>query len=135
MNILLAEDNPVNQKVAKRMLEKRNHTVVVAGNGIQALEALQKQTFDLVFMDVQMPEMDGMEATARIRLEEKNTGTHRIIIALTAHAMKGDRERCLEGGMDDYLTKPIRHEELDAILNKYSPGSTENESLSAGAGK
>jgi len=134
LNILLAEDNPVNQKVAKRLLEKRNHTVVLAENGIQALEALQKQCFDLVFMDVQMPEMDGFEATARIRSQEKLTGRRQIIIALTAHAMKGDRERCLAGGMDDYLTKPIRHKELDAILQEYSPPDTAPASLFAGSG-
>ncbi|MGA7573293.1 MAG: response regulator [Terriglobales bacterium] len=134
LHILLAEDNPVNQKVARRMFEKRHHQVVVAGNGIEALEALQKYNFDLVFMDVQMPEMDGMEATARIRLEEKLTGSHQIIIALTAHAMKGDRERCLEAGMDDYLTKPIRHQELDVILRKYSLAKAGSQSFSAGAG-
>ncbi len=134
LQILLAEDNPVNQKVARRLLEKRHHTVILAGNGFQALDALHKQSFDLVLMDVQMPEMDGMEATARIRLEEKTTGKHQIIIALTAHAMKGDRERCLEAGMDDYLTKPIRHEELDAILNKHSAHAPGDRALSAGLG-
>jgi signal transduction histidine kinase/DNA-binding response OmpR family regulator len=134
LNILLAEDNPVNQKVAKRMLEKRNHQVIVAGNGVQALEALGKQAFDLVFMDVQMPEMDGMEATASVRAQEKLTGVHQLIIALTAHAMKGDREICLAGGMDDYLTKPIRPEELDAILNKYSATEASPKSLAAAAG-
>jgi signal transduction histidine kinase/DNA-binding response OmpR family regulator len=134
LNILLAEDNPVNQKVAKRMLEKRNHQVIVAGDGVQALEALGKQAFDLVFMDVQMPEMDGMEATASVRAQEKLTGAHQTIIALTAHAMKGDREICLAGGMDDYLTKPIRPEELDAILNKYSGTEAPAKSLAAAAG-
>ncbi len=134
LNILLAEDNPVNQKVAKRMLEKRGHRVVVANHGIQALEALRKESFDLVFMDVQMPEMDGMEATARIRSKEKDTGGHQIIIALTAHAMKGDREHCLEHGMDDYLTKPIRHEELDSILNKYLAAIPAPSAFSAGLG-
>jgi CheY-like chemotaxis protein len=134
LSILLAEDNPVNQKVAQRMLEKRHHKVVVAGHGIQALEALEKQNFDLVFMDVQMPEMDGMEATARIREQEKLTGRHQIIVALTAHAMKGDRERCLAAGMDDYLTKPIRHEELDAILIKYSLANTRADASAAGMG-
>jgi signal transduction histidine kinase/CheY-like chemotaxis protein len=123
LSILLAEDNPVNQKVAKRMLEKRNHQVVVAGNGREAVQALARQRFDLVFMDVQMPEMDGMEATVQIRAQEKLTGGRQLIIALTAHAMKGDRELCLTAGMDDYLTKPIRPEDLDAILRRYSPAA------------
>jgi two-component system, sensor histidine kinase and response regulator len=116
--VLLAEDNPVNQRLAVRLLEKRGHSVVVAGNGREALEALEKQSFDLVFMDVQMPEMDGLEATAAIREKEKGSGVHRPIIALTAHAMKGDRERCLASGMDGYLTKPIRPQELDEILEQ-----------------
>ena len=103
----------MNQRLVVRMLEKRGHRVVVAGNGREALDALAKDTFDLVFMDVQMPEMDGFEATAAIREKEKGTGRHQIVIALTAHAMKGDRERCLAGGMDDYLSKPIRPQELD----------------------
>ncbi len=135
MRILLAEDSPVNQKVARRMLEKRGHNVVVAASGIQALAALESQSFDVIFMDVQMPAMDGIEATARIRAQERLTGGHRTIIALTAHAMKGDRERCLEAGMDDYLTKPIRPEELDAILRKHQPSATRTQSSSAGAGK
>ncbi len=114
--ILLAEDNAVNQRLVVRLLEKRGHHVVVAGNGREALEALGKESFDLVLMDVQMPEMDGMEATAAIREKEKGSGFHQRIIALTAHAMKGDRERCLAAGMDGYLTKPIRTPELDEIL-------------------
>ena len=101
------------------MLEKRGHRVAVAGNGREALDALAKNLFDIVFMDVQMPEMDGFEATAGIREKEKGTRRRQIVIALTAHAMKGDRERCLAGGMDDYLTKPIRPQELDEILEKY----------------
>ncbi len=119
LRVLVAEDNPVNQRLAVRMLEKRGHRVVVAGNGREALDALAKDTFDLVFMDVQMPEMDGLEAAAGIRKQEMGTSRHQIVIALTAHAMKGDRERCLAGGMDDYLSKPIRPQELDAILEKY----------------
>jgi signal transduction histidine kinase/DNA-binding response OmpR family regulator len=133
LRILLAEDNPVNQKVAKRMLEKRNHQVVLAGNGAQALEALSKQSFDLIFMDVQMPEMDGMEATARIRAQENLSGGHQTIIALTAHAMKGDREICLAGGMDDYLTKPIRPEELDAVIHKHSGSGVRSLAANSGA--
>jgi CheY-like chemotaxis protein len=90
----------------------------VAGNGLEALAALRKESFDLVFMDVQMPEMDGYEATAAIREEETKSGRHQQIIALTAHAMKGDRERCLAAGMDGYLSKPIRPEELDEVLEE-----------------
>lgn len=119
LQLLLAEDNAVNQRLAVRLLEKRGHHVVVAGNGAEALAALEKQQFDLVFMDVQMPEMDGLEATAAIREKEKASGRHQAIIALTAHAMKGDREKCLAGGMDGYLTKPIRPQELDEILEEY----------------
>ncbi len=120
LRVLVAEDNAVNQRLAVRMLEKRGHRVAVAGNGHEALDALVKDTFDLVFMDVQMPEMDGIEATAVIRKKEIGTGRHQIVVALTAHAMKGDRERCLAGGMDDYLSKPIRPQELDEILDRYS---------------
>jgi two-component system, sensor histidine kinase and response regulator len=115
---LLAEDTAVNQRLAVRLLEKRGHSVVVAGNGLEALQALEKDSFDLVFMDVQMPEMDGLEATASIREKEKSSGLHQQIIALTAHAMKGDREKCIAGGMDGYLTKPIRPQELDEILGE-----------------
>ena len=116
MRILLAEDNAVNQLLALRVLEKHGHTVVTAGNGRAALERLEKATFDLVLMDIQMPEMDGFEATAAIRREEEATGKHLPIIAMTAHAMEGDRERCLAAGMDGYIAKPIKAEDLiDAI--------------------
>jgi two-component system sensor histidine kinase/response regulator len=120
LNILLVEDNAVNQRLAARLLERRGHTVEIAGNGREALVALEKQSFDLVFMDVQMPEMDGFEATAAIRAKEKGSGNHLPIFAMTAHAMAGDRERCLEAGMDDYITKPIRFEELDGLLKPFS---------------
>jgi two-component system sensor histidine kinase/response regulator len=120
LRILLAEDNAVNQKLAVRLLEKRGHTVTVAANGKEALDALQNHTFDLVLMDVQMPEMDGFEATAAIRELEKKSGEHLLVIAMTAHAMVGDRERCLAAGMDDYMTKPIRPEELNEMLTRYS---------------
>jgi two-component system, sensor histidine kinase and response regulator len=120
LRILLAEDNRVNQVLAVRLLEKRGHEVTVAGNGEEALEALDRQAFDLVLMDVQMPEMDGLQATAAIRKGEMNTGKHIPIIAMTAHAMAGDKERCLGAGMDDYLTKPIRPEQLVDVLNRYS---------------
>jgi signal transduction histidine kinase/CheY-like chemotaxis protein len=119
LRILLAEDNPVNQLLASRLLEKRGHFVAVAGNGREALEALEKDRFDLVFMDVQMPVMDGFEATAAIRKKEGASGVRLPIVALTAHAMKGDREKCLAVGMDGYLTKPIRPQELDDVLQGY----------------
>jgi CheY-like chemotaxis protein len=120
LRILLAEDNLVNQRLATRLLEKRGHRVAVAANGRDALEALAKESYDLVLMDVQMPEMDGMEATAKIREMEKFTGRHQPVVALTAHAMKGDQELCLAAGMDGYLTKPIRQQELDELLEKYT---------------
>ena len=116
LHILLAEDNAVNQRLAVRVLEGRGHTVVVAENGKEAVSALEKESFDLILMDVQMPEMDGLEATAAIREKEKTTGAHIPIIAMTAHAMKGDRERCLEAGMDDYVSKPIKVKELHQVI-------------------
>jgi two-component system, sensor histidine kinase and response regulator len=119
LHVLVVEDNEVNQRLVGRMLQKRGHHVVVANNGREALEALAQDAFDLVFMDVQMPEVDGFEATASIREKEKGNGHHQFVIALTAHALKGDRERCLAGGMDAYLSKPIRPKELDEILDKY----------------
>jgi signal transduction histidine kinase/CheY-like chemotaxis protein len=115
-HILLAEDNVVNQRLAVRILEKEGHTVIVAPHGEAALAALRQETFDLVLMDVQMPIMGGLEATAAIRAQERATGTHIPIIAMTAHAMKGDREKCLAAGMDDYLAKPIKAEELCAAI-------------------
>ncbi|HET6842955.1 MAG TPA: response regulator [Candidatus Angelobacter sp.] len=121
LRVLLVEDNPVNQMLVTRLLRKKGHLVEVAGNGHEALSALQKEGYDLVFMDVQMPEMDGLEATAAIREQERQRGEEHTlpIIALTAHAMKGDQDRCLAAGMNGYLSKPIRPEELDAILQKY----------------
>jgi CheY-like chemotaxis protein len=107
MHILLVEDNPINQKLAQRLLEKAGHTVVVAGNGREALDRVSCLLFDLVLMDVQMPEMDGLEATLAIRQNERETGGHLPIVAVTAHAMKGDRERCIEAGMDGYVSKPV----------------------------
>ncbi len=112
LRVLLAEDNAVNRELTLRILSKRGHSVVCAGTGKQALEALEKQAFDVILMDVQMPEMDGFEATAEIRKREVVTGTRIPIIAMTAHAMKGDRERCLSAGMDAYISKPIQAEEL-----------------------
>ena len=121
LSVLVAEDNAVNQLLATRLLEKRGHRVVIATNGREALEAIAKDRFDLVLMDVQMPEMDGLQATLSLREIEKEKGDrfHQPVIALTAHAMKGDQERCLTAGMDGYLTKPIEPQELDAILDIY----------------
>jgi CheY-like chemotaxis protein len=119
LHILLAEDNAVNQKLAIRLLEKRGHQVVVAVNGKQALSALEKTAYDLVLMDVQMPEMDGIEATEKLRGREKSTGQHQPVVAMTALVMKGDRERCIAAGMDGYLSKPIRPQELDEVLDAY----------------
>jgi CheY-like chemotaxis protein len=118
LSLLLAEDNPVNQKLALRLLEKRGHTVVTAANGCEALAAFEQRPFDAVLMDVQMPEMSGFEATAAIRERELGTGTRIRIIAMTAHAMSGDRERCLAAGMDDYVAKPIRSAELFAAVER-----------------
>ena len=124
MKVLLAEDNAVNRTLATRLLQKHGHTVVVVENGRQALEALERETVDVVLMDVQMPEMDGLEATAAIREKEKKTGDHLPIIALTAHAMKGDREKCLAAGTDDYLTKPIRTADLFAAVERLTHAKT-----------
>ncbi|HJX93967.1 MAG TPA: response regulator, partial [Candidatus Acidoferrum sp.] len=119
LSVLLAEDNLVNQRLVVRLLEKRGHRVVVAGTGLEALQALEKGSFGFVLMDVQMPEMDGIEATAVIREREKGGGLHQPVVALTAHAIKGDREKCMAGGMDGYLSKPIRPQELDQLLEIY----------------
>jgi two-component system sensor histidine kinase/response regulator len=116
LHILLAEDSVFNQKVAVGMLAKDGHTVTVANNGREAAEAFTKHTFDLVFMDVQMPEMDGTEATERIRRQQEITGMRVPIIAMTAHAMVGDREKFLAAGMDDYISKPIGRDELAAVV-------------------
>jgi PAS domain S-box-containing protein len=120
LEILLAEDNAVNQRLATRMLQKRGHRVTVVSNGREAVELLERSSYDLVLMDVQMPLLDGIAATTLIREREKETGIHQPIVALTAYAVKGDQERCLAAGMDGYLPKPIRPEELDALLQTYS---------------
>jgi CheY-like chemotaxis protein len=118
LSVLLAEDNAVNQRLIVRLLEKQGHKMVVVGNGLEALAALDQQSFDLVLMDVQMPEMGGFEATAAIRQREKAAGVHVPIIAMTAHAMKGDRERCLEAGMDAYISKPVQAQELFETIGR-----------------
>jgi two-component system, sensor histidine kinase and response regulator len=120
LNILLAEDNPVNQRVTVGLLKKRGHSVQAVLNGKEAIQALACEQFDLVFMDVQMPVMDGLEATAEIRSKEESTGAHVPIVAMTAHAMKGDRDRCLDAGMDDYLSKPVEPKLLQAVLDRWA---------------
>ena len=120
LRILLAEDNAVNQKVALLMLKRQGHMVTVAENGALALEALADEAFDLVLMDIQMPIMNGPDATRAIRERERGTGRHIPIVALTAHALKGDREAYLKVGMDDYLSKPIRAHELNLVLKRWS---------------
>jgi CheY-like chemotaxis protein len=105
--VLVAEDNIINQRIAQSLLTKRGHAVTVVSTGREALDALERESFDVVLMDVQMPDMDGFEATAAIRAREQTTGAHVRIVAMTAHAMQGDRERCLAAGMDDYISKPI----------------------------
>jgi signal transduction histidine kinase/CheY-like chemotaxis protein len=116
LRVLLAEDNPVNQRLARYLLEKSGHTVIAAQDGREALAAFESETVDLILMDIQMPGMDGVEATRAIRATESASGGHVPIVALTAHAMSGDRSYCLAAGMDDYLTKPIRAAELHRVL-------------------
>jgi signal transduction histidine kinase/DNA-binding response OmpR family regulator/ligand-binding sensor domain-containing protein len=120
LHVLLAEDNAVNQRLVVRLLEKHGHRVTLTANGREALAALEQDNFDVVLMDVQMPEMDGFEATSAIRVREQGTGRHLPIIAMTAHAMRGDQERCLAAGMDGYISKPIRVQELIALLERFS---------------
>jgi PAS domain S-box-containing protein len=122
LNVLVAEDNMVNQLVMQRLLTKRQHKVTIASSGKAALQALESEQFDLILMDVQMPELDGLEATREIRRREA-AGTRTPIVALTAHALTGDRERCLEAGMDGYMTKPVNPTELDEVLEKYASSS------------
>jgi two-component system sensor histidine kinase/response regulator len=122
-HILLAEDNPVNQKLVVRILEKHGLSVVVARNGREALAAIERERFDIVLMDVQMPEMGGFEACMEIRRRESAMGGHLPVVALTAHALKGDREACLSAGMDDYLAKPLRAPELLAVIARLTAGA------------
>jgi len=127
LRILVAEDNVINRTVAAGSLEKRGHSLVHAENGREAVAAVARETFDLILMDVQMPEMDGFEATRRIRELEETTGRHTRIVAMTAHAMAGDRERCLAAGMDDYVSKPLRKEDLLRALGQ--AGAQEGEDV------
>jgi CheY-like chemotaxis protein/anti-sigma regulatory factor (Ser/Thr protein kinase) len=122
LKVLVAEDSPVNQHVMTRMLAKKGWEVTIASDGLKVVEQAMRGSFDLILMDVQMPRLDGFEATGRIRRHERKTGSHVPIIALTAHAMQGDRERCLAAGMDDYLSKPVRANELYAAIERISAG-------------
>ena len=120
LRILLAEDNPVNQKVGVRLLEKQGHSVVLVSTGAEALESSAREQFDVIFMDIQMPVMNGYDATRAIRARERSKGGHVPVIALTAHALQGDREICLDAGMDDYLSKPIQTRDLCQTLARWS---------------
>ncbi len=124
MRVLLAEDSMVNQKLAVALLEEGGHAVVVAENGEIAVDLAARQQFDVVLMDVQMPVMDGIDATKAIREHEKTSGNRIPIIALTAHAMAGDRERCLQAGMDKHMSKPLELKELHARLNEIVEAKT-----------
>jgi two-component system sensor histidine kinase/response regulator len=121
LRVLLAEDNLVNQRLVAMLLERRGHTVTIAANGRLAVQALERDRYDVVLMDVQMPEMGGFEATAVIREKERRAGGHIPIVALTANAMKGDSERCLSAGMDAYIAKPIRSSELFDAIESFTP--------------
>ena len=124
--ILVAEDNVINQRIAQSLLTRRGHAVTVVNTGREALDALQREPFDVVLMDVQMPDMDGFEATAAIRARERETGVHVRIVAMTAHAMQGDRERCLAAGMDDYLSKPIDPQTLFDLVEMAASGAPQS---------
>jgi CheY-like chemotaxis protein len=126
LRVLLCDDNLINQKVATRLLTQMGYAPKIAGNGLEALKAIDSEPFDLIFMDVMMPEMDGLEATRQIRTRQQNRAEHPnyksplIIVAMTASAMPGDREKCLEAGMDDYLSKPVRPEDVRALVERWA---------------
>jgi two-component system, sensor histidine kinase and response regulator len=121
LNILLAEDSLVNQKLATSLLQRQGHQVRVVNNGREALAALASSQFELILMDIQMPEMDGLEATRQIRALEQGCGRRTPILAMTAHALKGDRQRCLETGMDGYIAKPVRAQDLLRAIDEVLP--------------
>jgi CheY-like chemotaxis protein len=131
--ILLAEDNIVNQTLALRLLEKWGYGVSVVADGQAAISALEKVSFDIVLMDIQMPGMDGFEATAKIREKEKLSGEHTPIIAMTAHALKGDQERCMAAGMDGYVSKPIRTSELFSAIEAQLASKRSAQSIDSAA--
>jgi CheY-like chemotaxis protein len=123
LHILVAEDNPVNQKLAGAMLKKMGHQVTLATDGAEALDKWTRAHFDMIFMDVQMPEMDGFETTRKIRSRESNLQSHIPIVAMTANAMSGDRERCVASGMDDYISKPISRRALTEAIERVAPAA------------
>jgi two-component system sensor histidine kinase/response regulator len=129
--LLLAEDNPVNQKLAIVLLQKAGYSVDVVNNGLLALEKVKAIQYSLVLMDVQMPDMDGIEATRQIRIWEQSNGQHIPIIAMTAHAMSGDRERCIESGMDDYVTKPLEPRVLFNAIDRWTQDSLPEKDIPA----
>jgi two-component system, sensor histidine kinase and response regulator len=129
LRVLLAEDNAANQMLAVRVLEKRGYSVPVVGNGREALNALETESFDLVLMDVQMPEVDGLEATAAIRTKEKSTGGHIPIIAMTAHSLVGDEQVCLAAGMGGYVSKPIRTNQLFSVIESFFATEDQTDSI------
>ncbi len=135
LKILVAEDTPFNQTFILRLLEKNEFQPILVENGRQAVEAFDPELFDLILMDVQMPEMDGFEATREIRKIEARSGGHIPIIAMTAYATEGDRERCLEAGMDDYVSKPISASKLFKAIEALVPSSPEEEFDAAGDGR
>jgi CheY-like chemotaxis protein len=135
LRLLLAEDNVINQKLMLRLLEKVGHAATVVRTGRAALEALAKDHYDMVLMDVQMPEMDGFEATAAIRAGERTTGGHIPLVAITAHAMRGDRERCLQAGFDGYVSKPIHFEDLFDTLDELAPSAAGQAARAEAAGR
>ena len=133
LRVLLCDDNLINQKVATRLLQQMGYRSTIAGNGVEALAAIERAPFDLVFMDVMMPEMDGLEATQQIRARQRNRAQNpnfkspMIIVAMTASAMPGDRDKCLAAGMDDYLSKPVRPEDVRTIVERWGPNATASE--------
>jgi CheY-like chemotaxis protein len=128
LRILVAEDNTINQKLAVALLNKMGHEATLAGDGREALELWGREAFDLILMDVQMPEMDGTEATARIRVLEERTGKHIPIVAMTAYAMSGDRDRYLGTGMDEYITKPVSYKRMEEAIARFFSFETHLES-------
>jgi CheY-like chemotaxis protein/HPt (histidine-containing phosphotransfer) domain-containing protein len=137
LRILLAEDNELNQKVASRILQQMGYQPDIANNGREALETLERRSYDLVFMDLMMPEMDGLEATSTIRARQKDPAAYPnyngriIIIAMTAHAMQGDREKCIASGMDDYLAKPIRPTDVRSMIERWASPKNVTETVKA----
>ena len=131
LRILLAEDNAVNQKLMLTLLSRQGHTVALASNGEEALEVLERTAVDLILMDIQMPKMDGLETTAKIRQRERVVGGHTPIVALTAHALDGDSQRCIDAGMDGYVSKPVHIEQLKRVIRCIVNGEEPSDAPSA----